>query len=41
MAGEAAATHRSPAFTARVESQGLVTVQDIQTELVQALRAER
>lgn len=41
MASEAAAIHRSPAFTARVESQGLVTVQETQAELVQALRAER
>ena len=41
IASEAGAIHRSPAFVSRVESQGLVTVQETQAELVKALRAER
>ena len=38
---EAAAIHRSPEFVAKVESMGLVVVNETQPELVAALRKER
>lgn len=41
IARETAAIHRSPAFIAKVESQGLVTVNETQSEFASALSKER